>query len=70
MRILAALFAVALLVVPFAACGSGGGGGGCSGVCAFCSSSFDCCGSALCSNATTDGFARCINFDFQCKVGD
>lgn len=69
MRILAALFAVALLVVPFAACGSGGGGG-CFGICAFCSNSFECCGSALCSNATTDGFARCINFDFQCKVGD
>lgn len=69
MRILAALFAVALLVVPFAACGSGGGGG-CFGTCSFCSNSFECCGSALCSNATTDGFARCINFDFQCKVGD
>ena len=67
MRILAALIALVLVAVPFAACG--GGGGGCTGVCGPCTFSTECCGSELCTNQTTSGFRQCENFDFQCKVG-
>lgn len=68
MRILAVLIALVLVAIPFAACG-GGGGGGCTGTCGFCTFSSECCGSQLCTNQTTSGFAQCEIFDFQCKFG-
>jgi hypothetical protein len=67
MRILGVIVVLLLVALPFLGCG--GGGGGCLGPCSFCSFSGECCGSALCSNQTTDGNPRCIEFDFQCKLG-
>jgi hypothetical protein len=68
MRILAVVAVLVLVALPIIGCG-GGGYGGCYGPCTPCSVSGECCGSALCSNQTTDGFPRCIEFDFQCKLG-
>jgi hypothetical protein len=66
MKVLAVVVALALVALPFVGCG--GGGGGCIGTCGSCIDSFDCCGSDLCTNATSDGFARCSPFDFACKL--
>jgi hypothetical protein len=67
MKVLAIVVALVFVALPFVGCG-GGGGGGCLGSCSICFDSFDCCGSDLCSNQTTDGQPRCIPFDFACKL--
>ena len=70
MRILALLVVLALVAMPFVACG-GGGGYSCVGECGSCFVASDCCGygsGAVCSNQTFDMSARCNFADFTCKL--
>lgn len=67
MKVLAVVAALVLVALPFVGCG-GGGGSGCLGTCSFCSFSYECCGSELCTNATSDLNPRCSPSDFFCKL--
>jgi hypothetical protein len=70
-RILVLVVVLALVALPFVACGGGGGGFSCVGDCGSCFVASDCCGfgsGAVCSNATFDGTPRCNFGDFTCKL--
>jgi hypothetical protein len=70
MRALAVFIVLALVVLPFTACGTGGDSHDCLGACDVCSSNSICCGDAICSINTTDGFPRCESSGHQCKLGN
>jgi hypothetical protein len=72
MRFLAALFAIAIVAAPFAGCGGTGSSVeiGCITGCSTCSDSEDCCDNRVCTMLTSDGDARCSDFNFQCKLGE
>jgi hypothetical protein len=70
MRVIAILFVVALVALPFAACGTGGSSHDCLGSCEVCSSNTLCCDGLACNIDTSDGFPRCESFILQCKLGN
>jgi hypothetical protein len=69
MRIIALVVVLALVVLPFAACGTGGTSHDCLGACQVCSGNTLCC-EGICSIDTSDGFPRCESVGHQCKLGD